>query len=64
MEGCIMRRLVVLAVCSVFFVLALVGVVYAADETFGEQFLGSPLLILVAVMIVAALASLYHRLRK
>ncbi|MGA2768099.1 MAG: hypothetical protein ABSF24_07280 [Candidatus Bathyarchaeia archaeon] len=59
-----MKRPGVLAVCSLFLVFALVRVVHAADETFGEQFLGSPLLILVAVMIVAALASLYHRIRK
>ena len=48
-----------------FFLLAeLVTVVYAADEPFAEQFLASPLLPLVTVMIIAALASLYHRMRK
>jgi hypothetical protein len=45
-------------------VFALARVVYAADETLVEQFLGTPLLILAAVIIIAALASLYHRIRK
>jgi hypothetical protein len=44
--------------------LALAGVVHAANETFAAQFLGSPLLILTAVVVIAALASLYHRIRK
>ena len=59
-----MERPVALGVCSLFLVFALVRLVNAADETFGEQFLGSPLLVLVAVMVIAALASLYHRMRK
>jgi len=51
-------------VYSTFLLFALVKVVRAADESFGEQFLGSPLLVLVAVMIIAALAFLYHMIRK
>lgn len=53
-----------LGACLLFLLFALVRVVHAADETFGEQFLGSPLLVLFAVMIIVALASLYHRMRK
>jgi hypothetical protein len=53
-----------LAAYLLFLLFALVKVVHAVDETFGEQFLGSPLLVLVAVMIIAALASLYHSIRK
>jgi hypothetical protein len=44
--------------------LALAGVVHATDENIAEQFLGSPLLILTAVVVIAAIASLYHRIRK
>lgn len=59
-----MRSPLLLVACLLFLLSTLVEVVHAADETFGEQFLGSPLLVLVAVMIIAALASLYHRIRK
>ena len=59
-----MKRPAVLASCFLFMVFAMVGVVHAADETFAEQFVGSPLLILAAIVVIAALASLYHRIRK
>jgi uncharacterized membrane protein len=59
-----MKRAAVLAMCSPFLMFALIEGVYAANETFAEQFLGSPLLILAAVVVIAALASLYHRIRK
>ena len=59
-----MRSLMLVVACLLFLLFTFVKVVHAADETFGEQFLGSPLLILVAVMIIAALVSLYHRIRK
>ena len=59
-----MKSLLPLAAYSLFLLVALVRVVHAADEPFAEQFLGSPLLVLVAVIIIAALFSLYHRMRK
>jgi hypothetical protein len=59
-----MKNSAVLAVCSLFVVFELVGIVHAADDTFIEQFFGSPLFILAAVAIIVALASLYHRIRK
>ena len=59
-----MKCAAVLAVCSFFLMFALIGGVYAANETFAEQFLGSPLLVLAAVVVIAALASLYYRMRK
>jgi hypothetical protein len=43
---------------------AMVDLVNAADESPVDQFLGSPLLILAALIVIAALASLYHRIRK
>ena len=50
--------------CLAFFVFGLSEVAHVADESFGAEFLGSPLLILVAVIVLAVLASLYHRIRK
>ena len=59
-----MSNRAVLGLSSLLMVFVLARVVYAAGENLGEQFLGSPLLILAAVIIIAALASLYHRIRK
>ena len=44
--------------------LVVAGLVRVADESFGAQFLGSPLLILTALIVIAIFASLYHRIRK
>jgi hypothetical protein len=41
-----------------------IGLVHAADESPFDQFLGSPLLILVALIVIVALATLYHRIRR
>lgn len=41
-----------------------IGVVNAEDESFIEQFIGSPLLILVAIIIIDLIAFAYHKLRK
>ena len=43
---------------------ALINSVYAADESFADQFLGSPLLILVAIVVIVAVAFVYHKIRK
>jgi cadmium resistance protein CadD (predicted permease) len=47
-----------------FFLFALVSRVYAADETFLDKFLGSPLLILAAIIVIVAVAFVYHKIRK
>lgn len=54
----------VLVTCSLFVLFALVSRVKAADETFIDQFIGSPLLILVALLIIVLIAFAYHRIRK
>ena len=59
-----MKAAIVLMFLSVLAVLGLAEIGYAANESFGEQFLGSPLLALVAVFVIAAVASLYYRIRK
>ena len=43
---------------------AVVGIAAAADESFFYQFLGSPLLILVALLVIDAIVLLYHKIRK
>lgn len=41
-----------------------IGLVNAEDESFIEQFIGSSLLILVAIIIIDLIAFAYHKLRK
>jgi hypothetical protein len=43
---------------------AVIGIAAAADESFFYQFLGSPLLILVALLVIDAIVLLYHKIRK
>jgi len=43
---------------------ALINLAYADGESFGERFLGSPLLVLVAVIIIDIIALIFHKLRK
>ena len=59
-----MRRLTALVFSLLFPLFALVNRVYAADETFFDEFLGSPLLILAAVIVIVAVAFVYHRIRR
>lgn len=47
-----------------FSVCRLVETAQAADEAPADQFLGSPLLVLAAVLLIALVAQLYHRIRK
>ncbi|MEM3616495.1 MAG: hypothetical protein QXJ31_01090 [Candidatus Bathyarchaeia archaeon] len=43
---------------------ALINRVYAAEESFLSQFLGSPLLVLTAIIIIDIIAYLYRKIRK
>jgi hypothetical protein len=56
-----MRKSVALALLSLF---ALIGTVKAEGESFGSQFLASPLLILTAIIIIDIIAFAYHKIRK
>ena len=47
-----------------FMMAALTGVVWASDDSLTTQFLGSPLLILVALILIDAIAFAYHKIRK
>jgi hypothetical protein len=59
-----MKRHVPLLSASVLFaVCALSSVVYAEDS-FVDKFIGSPLLILAALLVIVAVAFAYHKIRK
>ena len=52
---------------SLYFLLllsALIRAVWATDDSLATQFLGSPLLILVALIILDAIAFVYHKIRR
>jgi cadmium resistance protein CadD (predicted permease) len=59
-----MRICNVLAFCPLLFLSAAVAQVDAADETFFDQFLGSPLLVLVSLIIIVIVAFVYRRIKK
>jgi hypothetical protein len=41
-----------------------VGIAYAADDSFADQFLGSPLLILAALIVIVILVFIYRKIVK
>jgi len=52
-------------VLNLFFLLfSLIHSVNAADESFANKFLGSPLLILVVLIVIDVIAFIYHKIRK
>jgi len=58
------KRSVALVLYSLFLLFGLVNIVIAADESFVDQFLGSPLFILVAIIVIDLVAFIYHKVRK
>ncbi|HEY4674431.1 MAG TPA: hypothetical protein VIH48_00080 [Candidatus Bathyarchaeia archaeon] len=59
-----MKTRTVLASNLLLSLFALVNVARAANESFTDQFLGSPLLALVAIAIIDVIAFVYHKIRK
>ncbi|MGD0496103.1 MAG: hypothetical protein ABSB28_08680 [Candidatus Bathyarchaeia archaeon] len=59
-----MARLVKTCLCALVLLSALIGTVRAADDSFTSQFLGSPLLALVALVVIDVIAFVYHKIRK
>lgn len=59
-----MARLVKTCLYALMLLSALIGTVKAADESPASQFLGSPLLALATLVVVDAIAFIYHRIRK
>jgi hypothetical protein len=57
-----MRRRMALALHSVFLFSVMTRVVYAADGFSVDQFIGSPLLILAAVLVIDLVAFAYHKI--
>ncbi|MEM3770573.1 MAG: hypothetical protein QXG76_05255 [Candidatus Bathyarchaeia archaeon] len=54
----------IMVVHILLLVFALINRVYAAEESFLSQFLGSPLLVLTAIIIIDIIAYLYRKIRK
>lgn len=54
----------VLASCLMLFFLSLVNIVGASEESLTEQFLGSPLLVLTAIIIMDIIALIYRKIRR
>jgi hypothetical protein len=59
-----MNRKLIAGLYASLFLFALTNTVKAADESFTDQFLGSPLLILTAFIVIDIIAFLYHKIRK
>jgi hypothetical protein len=59
-----MKRQIKLALSQLPFLFALIGSVNAADDSFANQFLGSPLLALAAIIAIDIIALIYHKIRK
>jgi len=59
-----MERKIVSGLYVSLFLFALANVVEASDGSFTDQFLGNPLLILSALIIIDVIAFLYHKIRK
>ena len=47
-----------------FLLFTLINSVSAGEEPFVDKFLGSPLLILIAVIIIDVIAFVYHKIRR
>jgi len=59
-----MNRRIALASYLLLFLFTFVSTVNATDESFTDKFLGSPLLILVAIIAIDIIAFIYHKIRK
>jgi hypothetical protein len=58
------RNLATIIFCTLLLVLTSINHAYAAEGSLINQFLGSPLLILTAVIIIDIIAYLYRKIRK
>jgi len=53
-----------LVLSPLLFFLASIGSLRAGDESFADQFLGSPLLILAGLFVIVIIALIYHKIRR
>ena len=58
------RNLAAIIFCALLLVFTLINHAYAAEESLPSKFLGSPLLILTAIIIIDIVAYLYRKIRK
>ena len=58
-----MRGLFIPSACAAF-LFELIDVENTVEETFVDQFLGSPLLVLSAIIIILIVSSIYRKMRK
>ncbi|MEM4713840.1 MAG: hypothetical protein QXQ61_04740 [Candidatus Bathyarchaeia archaeon] len=54
----------IMVVHILLLVFALINRVYAAEKSLPSKFLGSPLLVLTAIIIIDIIAYLYRKIRK
>ena len=59
-----MNRRMASVLYSLFLLFALINIVGATDESFVDQFLGSPLLVLTALIVIDIIALVYRKIRK
>ncbi|MDH5482855.1 MAG: hypothetical protein OEY22_08255 [Candidatus Bathyarchaeota archaeon] len=59
-----MKRLMAIFSHLLFFLLASANIARATNEPFVDQFIGSPLLVLVAIIVIDIIAFVYHKIRK
>jgi uncharacterized membrane protein YhhN len=53
-----------LTLSFILFFLSFVSIVGASEESLTEQFLGSPLLVLTAIIVIDIIALIYRKIRK
>jgi len=58
------KNLATLIFCTLLLVSTLINYAYAAEESLPSKFLGSPLLILTAIIIIDIIAYLCRKIRK
>lgn len=59
-----MRSRELLALYLLVFLFALTRSANAAENSLADQFLGSPLIILVAIIVIDIIAFIYHKVRR
>lgn len=59
-----MKTRIMLILHLMLFFSATVSYAKAADLSFADQFLGSPLLILASIIVIDAIAFVYHKIKK
>ena len=53
-----------LSLYILFLLFMLINSVVAQEEAFVDKFLGNPLLVLVAIIVIDIIALIYHRIKK